>query len=180
MSPPTSTEPRREDPLRNAVGAIAWEMENDVVSAGDRAALRRGPTAPRFWPAFWRIAMRHLEPGGLLPDPAAPWREVEENRWALILRGMATTSGLHRPGRRLGAALAEARVSEPRVLRLLRASDEAFDTALRATLHQLTSSGTPFDWRQAAQLVLSRGAAGERSRREVARDYYRILPRDHA
>jgi len=165
--------------LREVLGKIAWELDNDVIPPGEVAALRRLRPDQPGGPAFWKIAVRHLEPAELLADAGAPWRDEEERRWAMVLAGMAEMKGLHRPGRALGRVLAEAEVSEARVLRLLRAQGEdALAAAVRAVVHQLASGGHRVDWHDLAELIRSAGRPFEGSvRRRIATDYYRHLTR---
>lgn len=178
MSATTSIEPKPPEvpfavDLPAVIGRIASDMANDRVSPGDLASLRRARFETGGDPAFWRLAMRYLEPTGWV-------RTVEdENRWLQILGGMAEMKGLHRGGARLGRVLADAEVAEARVLKLLRAHGEALHTALRAVAHQLASAGHAVDWTGLAELILSDGKTGweETARRRIARDYYRTLGR---
>ena len=170
-----ATPPRSagDDDRSAAIAKIAFEMDKDIVSPGDLASLRRARFEGSADPAFWRLAMRHLEPVGLLRD------EEDERRWLQILGGMAEMKGLHRTGARPGRVLADADIAEARVLRLLRAHGETLHSVLRAAVHQLASGGRPVDWAGLAELVLSDGkpAWEEKARRRIARDYYRVLGR---
>lgn len=155
------------------IGKIAFEMDNEWISPGDLASLRRARFEGHAEPAFWRLAMRHLEPAGLLRG------EEDERRWLQVLGGMAEMKGLHRRGARAGRVLAEAEVAEARVLRLLRAHGETLPPLLRAVVHQLASGRRQVDWVDLAELVLSDGKPGWENnvRRRIARDYYRALGR---
>lgn len=172
-TPATPTPTSGNDDLAATIGRIASEMANDWISPGDLAALRRARFESATDPAFWRLAMRHLEPAGLLRG------EEDERRWLQILGGMAAMKGLHRKGARPGRVLAEAEVAEARVLRLLRAHGETLHPVLRAVVHQLASGGRAIDWTGLAELILSDGKPRweEKARRRVARDYYRALGR---
>lgn len=150
----------------------AWMRE--VLSPGDVAALRRMPPGRPGGAAFWRLVAARLEPDGHLPIGDGQARDRAEMHWGAILSGMAHTKGLHRRGMRLGQALAEAGVSEMRLLRLLRANDAALWDIVRVTVHQLASQGVPLDWSEMADLILSDGTSREETaRRSVARAYYR-------
>jgi CRISPR system Cascade subunit CasB len=144
------------------------------MGTGDRAALRKLQPGHVQTPAFWRLSTSVL--ADFLPQKAEQ-RGVAEDRWAVILPVME--SALHAPGRRLGAALVAANVSEMRVTRLLRARGESVADAVRAVGHQLIAAGAPFDHADLAWLVLSEGHADDEScRRQIARDYYGALAHD--
>jgi CRISPR type I-E-associated protein CasB/Cse2 len=159
---------------REVVHAIAREIADERIPPGDRAALRR----ENLGPAFWRVAVRHLEPGDLLGSEDASWRADAERRWSAILAELARASGQHLKGRRLGAALAEAGVAEARVLRLARAHGESLLKTVRAVAHQLVSGGQHADWADFAALILSDGRTWEDDeRRRLCLDYYRARER---
>lgn len=123
-------------------------------------------------PAFWKIAIRHLEPAGLLVGAEGPLRRKQELCWSTILAAMAEGPPLGR--RSLGRALAEADVTEARVLRLLRARDDILLDTARTVGHQLAAAGCEFDWSDMAEVVSSDGAPhAEAVRRRIAYDYYR-------
>lgn len=175
MEQPRAPQPHAAT-LREVVGRIAWEIEHDAIPPGDLSALRRGNRDDASGPAFWKVAVRLLEPAGHLPAPDAPWRDETERRWVAIFAGMAEMKGLHRSGLRLGGALADAEVAEARVLRLMRAHGEALHPVVRGVVHQLATSGSHLDWYDLAELILSDGRrrrweAGVR--RRIALDYYR-------
>jgi CRISPR type I-E-associated protein CasB/Cse2 len=169
--------------IRAVVNAIAKELANDRIPPGDRAALRRGDrpgkAEDRIGPAFWKVAVRHLEPADLLSQGDGPRRAEDERRWAAILAGLARGAELHRSGRRLGAVLAEAEVAEERLLRLARARDASLLSTVRAVAQQLTANGHRVDWADFADLILSDGTKREESvRRNLCRDFYRTHKRD--
>jgi CRISPR system Cascade subunit CasB len=156
------------------VHAVAREIADGRIGPGDRGSLRRETVGP----AFWRIAVRHLEPAGLLGGDDAPWRADQERRWAAILAGLAHSAELHTPRRRLGVALAEADVAEARVLRLARAHGEPLLATVRAVAHQLGSGGQRVDWADFADLILSDGKPWEEEvRRRLCLDFYRTRER---
>jgi CRISPR type I-E-associated protein CasB/Cse2 len=157
---------------REVVHKIALEIASEHFPAGDRAALRK----EQLGPAFWKVAVRHLEPAGLLMD--GPYRDEAERRWAAILAGLARNPGLHARGRRLGTVLAEAEVAEARVLRLARAHGDSLYKTVRAVAQQLASSGLKVDWGDFADLITSDGAPWEDEvRRRMCRDFYRTTGR---
>ena len=165
----------RKSGIRRIVAQLAHAFEHQL-SPGDLAALRRIEPADPAEPAFWNAVGRWLEPAGTLPPPESPGRDAAETRWAVVLGAMAWLKGLHRPGRRLGSALASAGLSELRLTRLLRASGASLPDLLRAATHQLVSRAEPVDVEDLAWLVLTADTPrGERTRRRVARDFYAHL-----
>lgn len=176
-SAPAAVTPSRAEALREAVRQLGWKIDHDVLAPGDLAALRRARPGDLGGPAFWKLAVDHLEPAGLLPAPSAPWRDDAERRWVVIVAGMAEMAGQHARGRRLGRVLAEVGVSEARVLRLLRAEGEALLQTVRPIVHQLATAGARLDWTDLADLVTSDGRPWQTEvRRRIALDYYRTSP----
>jgi CRISPR type I-E-associated protein CasB/Cse2 len=156
--------------LGKVLDLVVKGFRQGTIGSGARAELRRGTLGT----AFWRIALDYLEPAGALPDPGAPWRTEAEDRWCEVLSGLARTYSLHRAGRRLGTALANAGLSEARLMRLLRATASELGSEVRSVVHRLASVGEPFDWSQLARLTLySESDSTEALRRAIARDYYR-------
>ena len=113
------------------------------------------------------LVVRHLE----AELPVGDGRDEALRRWAVILRTCAQLD--HRPGYRLGTALAKSGVSEMRVTRLLRTNGETLWDAVRSVAHQLVSAGTPVDIVGIGMLVLSDGAPNEQLVRQgIANDFY--------
>lgn len=155
---------------RQVVHAIAREIAAGRIPAGDQADLRR----ERPGPAFWKVAVRHLEPAGLLGAEDAPWRADAERRWTAIVASLARAGEQHVGGRRLGVALSEADIAEARVLRLARAHGESLLKTVRAVAHQLVTGGHRADWADFAMLILSDGTDWEAGvRQRLCIDYYR-------
>lgn len=176
----------RSERIRKVVRRIGWELdnpENMIIPPGDAAALRRLRPGEVGGPAFWKIAVRLLEPENLLPSAAHPGRDDVERRWSTILGGMAEMKGQHTGGLSLGRALAgrsesDRPVSEARVLRLLEARGEALLRLVRPIAHLLASRGTRLDWTHFALLVLDDGTRWQHHvRRRIALDYYAHLGR---
>lgn len=162
----------RRDRAREAVQRIAWEFEQEVIAPADRAALRRIRPGEAGGPAFWKIAIRHLEPAGLLADVDSPLRQWQELCWSTVLSAMA--EGLPLGKRSFGRALAETGVTEARVLRLLRAHEDVLLATVRTVTHQLAAAGCAFDWSDIVELLFSDSAPyAEGVRRRIAYDYYR-------
>jgi CRISPR type I-E-associated protein CasB/Cse2 len=160
--------------IRSVVGSLAGQLklESGPIPPGDRAELRRGWNDP-FRPAFWRVAVRVLEPAGLLGDPK------RERHWAAVLAGLAESADLHRPRHPFGRAMKEAGVSEARLLRLLRADGESLRDALRGVVHQLRAAGQRFDWAEPALLLLHPDKK-DAVRKRIAMGYYRPVSTEAA
>ena len=157
---------------QEVVSLIAWELEQEIISPADRSALRRVRPGEVGGPSFWKIAIRHLEPAGLLADTDGPLRQWQELYWSTILAAMAEGPPFGR--RSLGRALAEAGVSEARVLRLFRAREDALLDTIRTAAHHLSAAGCEFDWSDMVELTSSDGTPhAEAVRRRIAYDYYR-------
>lgn len=175
---------RAEQPIQSlsdVVGRIGWELDHPEtrnIPPGDVSALRRARPGEIGGPAFWKIAVRYLEPARLLPGADHPGRNAAERRWTAILGGMAEMAGLHQGGIRPGRALARNRVAEARVLRLLRADGVTLLDLVRTIAHQLKSQGARVDWTDLAGLVHWDGhPAQDGVRRRIALDYYSHLNR---
>jgi CRISPR type I-E-associated protein CasB/Cse2 len=157
---------------RDAVRKIAWRMGLEDYPTGSLAALRRLDPGKPDGAAFWWLVGEHA-PQAFDNDRAA-------RALATVIQCMAIAHPFHRPlsGRRpLGEALAEADVSEARLLRLLRLPRGELSTELRRLARLMGSKGDAgrFDWSDAFDLLF--WADGERVRRDIARDYYRQLYR---
>jgi CRISPR type I-E-associated protein CasB/Cse2 len=166
---PEQNQPDLNKQLAAVVGTLAFEIDT-VFSPGDRAELRRLQPSDPLNPAFLRLWVRHIEPTDGAIGP------LEEDRWAALLTTFARLEGLHSPTDRLGRALAEADVSELRVLRLLRSHGGTLWDATRQIAHQLASQRQRCSWIDLARLLLSDGRRDEaRVRRSIAKDYYRQI-----
>ncbi len=170
-----------------AIGAIAWEIEaaqdrsrGGSLGPGDVAELRRLRPEGALGPAFWRIVQKHLEPAGLLSGERSNLQQ--EDLWVVILSGMARTPSLHNPGSPLGKSLAEAGVSELRLLRLLQARGDSLFKQVATLAGLLASKGQSFNWVELARLVLHQDSPdwtyrddARKLRRKVARNYYQSV-----
>ncbi len=176
---PEATEGDRPRSLDEVVHRIVGEIENDRMSPGEVAELRRLEPDRTPGAAFWKTLAFHVEPAGQLRDTDTD----AEERWKLILRAIGELHSLHRRGRRPGRALAAAKISEMRLTRLLRADLDGLAANLRAVSHQLASAGEPVDLGGLAWLVITARGAGQPNRRQdrvrhdIALDYYRGLRR---
>lgn len=158
------------DALVGRIVGLIW-YGGGMLSAGDVAALRRmDPTKPGA--AFFKLT------GVVLDEElgAGSAREDLETRWASIVVGLAHLGDLHRRGARLGGALVDAKFSELRFSRLLRADAPRLVDEIPTLARFLTAKAVPVDWGGAAWLILSAGRSDEEgTRRRLARDYYRAL-----
>ena len=166
-----------------AVG-YAREMASDDFRRGDLAELRRmDPDAPDAAVVWRLLARRDLLRG----------RQVE-NKWALILHGIAlmtpTASG-GRPSRSahdgriaVGRALylggeserASAYYSAPRLSRLLTARDPILRTLLARIFRMLAAADQPFNWWEMASFILNEGYNEEAAEQARATHRPRLLP----
>jgi CRISPR system Cascade subunit CasB len=168
---PTTSERADARPLAQLVNRLAHAVSRQL-SPGDLAALRRLSPDDLSAPAYWKLL------GTVLVDEVRQGDAglQRERRWGTILSAMAVTAGLHRPGRSLGAALAEAGYSELRLTRLFRAGGDALPPEVRSAASFLAAKAIPFDAADLAGLVLSDGGPSEDLvRRGIARSYYRQL-----
>lgn len=163
--------------LTSVVSKISYLLCSGAMSSGDPAALRRmDPRRPAA--AFFKIEGLVLDED-LPPDAAA--RTDAETRWAAIVVGLTHLGALHQPSQRFGIALADARYSEIRFARLVRADADRLADELPTLARFLAAKGVSVDWTAAAHLILSAGRTDEEPvRRNLARDYYGALPRQES
>ncbi|MEM9292740.1 MAG: type I-E CRISPR-associated protein Cse2/CasB [Acidobacteriota bacterium] len=161
------------------VQALAKKFRSNAYSPGELAELRRLDFRQGFTsagPAFWRVVTQELEPQGHVSE----WAQEEVlRRWMVILQGLASLDELCAEKPSLGAALAQANVSEARVTRLLTARGDALLSQVRPLAHQLRSQAQQVNWAPMAQLLFSEGRrSGDEIRQKIARDFYRQQYRD--
>lgn len=151
----TSALPARQT---DRFGGLAWYIANRA-STGERAALARlRPDA--LEPHQISALARALLAIGMEPDQ---WKPETWPRWALIAHGIALAG--HDGTRRLGAQLAKAGVSEPRVTKLLTSRGDAFVQSLPRLLRLLASKSVQPNWRELGTLVLTQEHADAEKRR---------------
>lgn len=159
--------------LNQVIQSLVRRFNSDFTSSGDLAELRRlDPRLETFTigGAFWRVAIRDLEPNGLLKVDD----DESRKRWMAILQGLAMVYDLNGEPLRLGQAIAQAEISEARLIRLLRASGDSLLAQVRPIAHQLRSKAQPVDWLDMARLLLSDGRShADEVRRHIASDFYR-------
>lgn len=181
-----------------------------ALPAQERRPASRGDTAVAFArilasPDFPRgdlAELRRMDPDE--PDAAVVWRLLAryeqlgsprvENKWALILHGIAlmtpTAAGdgsgrsAHDGAVPVGRAIysggdsqrSSAYYSESRLNRLLTARGPILRTLLARMFRMAAAAGQPFNWREMAAFILNEGydeEAAEQGRRRIAREYYR-------
>ncbi len=143
----------------------------ETMAPGDRAQLRRlrpGEVEP---PAFWRLTS-----GVLLSEFSSlgeRTQEARERAWGLVAAAMARSGMRYDSKRRLGRAMADAGISELRLLRLLRADTGQLPAQAHSVVQLLSSKGQAIHWIDFARLILSSGRSDQESaRRQIARDYF--------
>ena len=164
-------------PQRN-IDAVVYRLVEDIVSPafprGQLAGLRRMNPEEPSTAAFYQLMAER----GLLEN------QNLENKWALIMRGIALMSPLAHDGRTpVGVALFEggdagrssAFYSELRLNRLLKARSSLLVTLVTQMFRMMNAANQPFDWREMAAFILSEDVdedQSEASRRNIARSYY--------
>lgn len=171
--------PTLPERLTSVVSLLVREMTTGLIGPGEQAALRRnwnlGAARAAAELAFWKIVVRVLEPQELYRDRLMelPLAELER-RWRVILAAIATLYLQHSSPAQLGAALAQAGLSEHRILRVLKAEGAGLEAGVRALVHQLASSGTRVNLAELAEIVFFDGSRhDDQIRRRVALSYYR-------
>lgn len=155
-----------EHSLASRIGHIARVLAGERFPSGERAALRR--MSPGLSPplAFHRFTLHHLPDG---------W-ERHEADWVTVVAGIALMAPhAHRADQPLGRALAEAGYSEARLERLLAADGKTRRTLLLRAGRFLAAKAAPFNWTEAAQLLLTSDqdqTKREKLHRRIARDFY--------
>lgn len=135
-----------------------------AAEPGDKAEARR--MAPAGGAFYWRQVARLQIPQG--QEPA--WRLF--TRLVALMTPASRESSIHDPGRPLGAAMAEAGISEPRFARLLAARGPAREDALERVIRMMARRVPGVDVTDLARAILR----PEESSR-LARSYYQQL--DH-
>ena len=161
---------------REPFGALAAYIQR--ASSGERAALARlKPEA--LQPHQLAALARALLAAGLSPEQ---WHVDTWPRWALIAHGMALAG--HDGKQKLGKQLAQAKVSESRVTKLVTSRGDAFTQLLPRVLRLLASKSVAPNWRELGELVLKEGSSqrnhqadAEEIRLQIASHYFPELAR---
>jgi CRISPR system Cascade subunit CasB len=127
------------------------------LSNGDQAQIRRGSAGAE---ALWRILYDIDEMDG------------RADLWRALLVALAHAER-HDPCVSFGKALAKARFSKARFVRLMEADQDTLKTALRRCARYLNSKDQAANWNHARQLLFYTGDHAEDVRLRIARDYYR-------
>lgn len=147
-----SEAPASQGSKPNRYAALAAAIKR--ASAGDAAALARlDPDAP-LQPHQIAAAVRAFLAAGMDPED---WSGATWQRWALIAHGIALAG--HSGSSSLGSQLAEARVAESRVTKLLTARDEAFTALVPRLLRLLASKGVAPNWNELGALIHQQASA---------------------
>ena len=196
----TAPEPREQSHQPTHVQQTQHPSDKAASMAGYIAQLaqhRKGDfseinhldhTAPDS-PVFWRMLTRYN---------LANQGPHDHQRWALIVKGIAImtprtalhsnnarnkNTTAHTPYRSVGHALYHGPDSirhtpvynAPRLHQLLAAGDTILQELLISLFRQMASTGTTFDWKEMAKLILTEGtdhAAAETARARILEDYY--------
>ena len=164
-------------PFDHRVGRLAGFIGR--AEPGTRAALARlNPDALR--PHQISALARGLIEAGLSPET---WQPATWKRWALIAHGMALAG--HSKGS-LGKQLADARVSEPRVTKLLVSRGDAFLQIVPRLLRMLASKQVQPNWYTLSELIRKNDSQdttvqeeAEALRLRIAGDYFSAIARAH-
>lgn len=158
--------PNERSDWRAIVHGIARRLGHDDYPAAHLAQLRRlDPSRPDS-AAFWLLVSRFAEPA--FDDERA------ERALAIAVNGMAIAHPFHFAERvPLGAAMADAEISEARLLRLLRTGSAQLPEEVRRLARLMASKGEAgrFDWHDVFKLAFHPDA--DWPRRQIAKDYYR-------
>jgi len=163
----TEQEQRAEQPRTQTQAQPSSRAIHEAIarlSSGDRAELRRDPGTSL---AFYKLQATHF------PDVH---KDETRERWMVLVQAMALLVDLYAPNTRLGAALGEAKLSENRLTRLLRADDIRLPKQIHACARFLAAKGVRQDMTGFAWLLNVREPiAAERVRRQIAGDYFRAV-----
>jgi len=169
-----ATEQNRTNPevsLGSVIGRVARAMQEDLPP-GELASLRRLDPDYPYSPGVWRLLVSFVPDSWL----SGPEMQDKERCWACIFMGMSHAIGAHDPHASLGAALAKAKWSELRFVRLLRERGVALFRSVRLLARYLASKDQSANWADIAILVLNQeGERAQRHRHRIARDFYRAL-----
>lgn len=158
--------------LGSRIRTLAGEIGSSRYPNGERASLKRWAPGQPIPLAFYRLWLRYMDSD--LPE------ESQTEAWMTLAWGLAMSGeASHDPKRPLGQALAESGFSEGRLERLLSAPDDVRIEIFMSAVRFLAAKGERFDWREAAQFVLTRDAdKREAVHRRIAAAYFRHLPQE--
>lgn len=161
------------------VASLSSQLNAERIGMGALAELRR-ITKNDLPPAFWNLYLKHVpierrEPGGRA-------HAGTDRAWAALIRAMVEMAPTpHTFEGSFGEALANAKYSELRFIRVLRSKDDDLARELRTAGLWLARAGIKTaNWEEPAHLLLgSQPLCGSDVRRpaatrhRMARDYFR-------
>ena len=181
VSQKPQTESERPRTWGDIAAAFAWQMCRPDFERGDLAELRRmHPDSPST-AVYWRMMAQQ--------DLLGRGADLE-NKWALILHGIALMTPTGEGGRSahdgaipVGRALylggdderSSPYFSETRLNRLLTGRGPMLRVLLARMFRMMATADALFNWREMATFILNDGYSEERaelSRRRIAREYY--------
>lgn len=176
--PAKTDEPRS---LGQVVAGLSNRLNAERIGVGALAELRRigGGDLP---PAFWTLYLEYVPVERREPD-GRPHAGIDR-AWAALIRAMVEMEpNPHSFDRPFGDALATAKYSEVRFIRLMRSERDDTARELRLASEWLARAGiASANWEEPAHLLL--GAQPQRgsdvrlpatTRHRMARDYFRTI-----
>lgn len=174
MAEPTS--PQLERPGSNAdLGLTIVRLAGDIgrLEPGPAASLRRGPLEGAGSAAFWQLMAKYeTEHGG---RALACWAAIVQAMAILTPKGRNADRRSAHDGRKpMGAALAEANITDLRLARLLSSRGQMRRDLLVRTCRRLAARElVQFNLRTLAKFILYED--DEEHAQWIARDYYRAV-----
>lgn len=168
ITAPSIKPPTIKNHIDTALGKLAsrfatTEDKNrpgDAFDPGMVARLRRHPAGGGASIDVWSALHTTLKLDVLdilVPQDRAETARRAGRAWGLVLHGMALMApNPHQKGRLPGAALADARFSQARLIQLLRAEDQAFADHFATACRFLRAKGECVDWIRFGRLALER------------------------
>ena len=174
MTEPASPQPERAG-LNTDLGLTIVRLAGDIgrLEPGSAAALRRGPLEGAGSAAFWQLMAKYETGHG---GPAlSRWAAIAQAIAILTPKGRGSVRRTAHDGRKpMGAALADANISDLRLARLLSSRGQMRRDLLVRTCRRLAASDpVQFNLRTLAKFVLYED--DERHAQAIARDYYRAV-----
>ena len=153
----------------NSLPKIATVIAN--LDSGLAAELRRGPLAGAGSTAYWRLLAHYNIPSSS-ERQLADWADVLQSIAILTPKGKlrGVKQSAHNPRYPMGRALHAAKVSEPRLARLLASPQEIRGRMVVRLCRRLSAASQDrFDLKTLAPFILGRESASQK----IAREYYR-------
>ncbi|PEN13410.1 hypothetical protein CRI94_08785 [Longibacter salinarum] len=172
-SPPSTDGTDQTQRLDNAVATIASMLrpEDDRLSPEEVDVLQR-LSLDRPDDDVLSIV---LGPLNLTKSPAWLSREQWDQRWAVLLKGMALCAGMHNPTISLGEALAMVGWAEDRFTLMMEANDEAILTFVEWASSDFADAEQVVNWDDVRRLLFKSGGHARQIRLRIANDYFRTI-----